>query len=277
MSAPASPSSIDEFLDRLRAIAPALPKRLAQCAAHLAAHTDRIAVSTVAEMAAGAGVPPSALMRLCKQMGFSGYSQMQRLFRASYAQNWPDYGTRLAHLRDRGADSPAALLAEFAEAGRKSLAQLANTVDPQVLEQAAKQLASARMIHVIGLRRAFPVASYLTYVFEKMDMPAFLHDGVGKLDHRHAMRPGDVVIAITFAPYSDETVAIAAHGQAMDLPVIAMTDTAASPVMPFADMSLMVTEVDFGAFRALSATLSLAVALAVSAGAIRRGMSTKNV
>ena len=36
-----------------------------------------------------------------------------------------------------------------------------------------------------------------------------LHDGVGGLDHRSALRPGDALLAITFAPYSEETLALA--------------------------------------------------------------------
>ncbi|MFD1808932.1 hypothetical protein ACFSHQ_14800 [Gemmobacter lanyuensis] len=42
----------------------------------------------------------------------------------------------------------------------------------------------------MGFRRAYPVASYLTYVFEKMSVPSMQHDGVGKLDHRFALRTG---------------------------------------------------------------------------------------
>ncbi|MBO1687899.1 MurR/RpiR family transcriptional regulator, partial [Clostridium butyricum] len=62
-----------------------LPKRLKQCADFVAANQDRIAVSTVAEMAEGAGVQSSAFMRFCQIMGFSGFSEMQKLFRDSYA------------------------------------------------------------------------------------------------------------------------------------------------------------------------------------------------
>ncbi len=51
-------------------------------------------MSTVAEMAEAAGVQPSAFMRFCQIMGFSGYSEMQRLFRESYVGGWPDYSTR---------------------------------------------------------------------------------------------------------------------------------------------------------------------------------------
>jgi DNA-binding MurR/RpiR family transcriptional regulator len=266
-----APASIDEFRIRLAELSETLPKRLRQCAEYIAAHTDRIAVSTVAELAAGADVPPSALMRFCQILGFSGFSEMQRLFREAYSPGWPDYTTRLRNLKENGTGSPAALLAEFVEAGRLSLEQLAKSVDEAALSQAVAQLARADTLHVVGLRRAYPVASYLTYVFEKMQVPAMLHDGVGKLDHRHALRAGDACIAITFAPYSDETLALAADAQARHLPVIGITDRLTSPLARLSSTVLMVPEVDFGAFRSLSATLALSLALAVAVGTAREG------
>ncbi|WGV16741.1 MurR/RpiR family transcriptional regulator [Fuscovulum ytuae] len=264
-----APASIDEFRLRLAEVTDGLPKRLRQCADHIAANTDRIAVSTVAELAAGADVPPSALMRFCQILGFTGFSEMQRLFREAYSPGWPDYATRLKNLKESGAGSPAALLAEFVDAGRLSLEQLAKSVDEAALAQAVAQLAQAGTVHVVGLRRAYPVASYLSYVFEKMQVPAMLHDGAGKLDHRHAMRLGDACIAITFAPYSDETLALAQDAAARGLPVIGITDRLTSPLARHAATVLTVPEVDFGAFRSLSATLALSIALAVAVGTAR--------
>ncbi len=266
---PVAPATVEAFRERLAAITDDLPKRLRQCADHIAANTDRIAVSTVAELAAGADVPPSALMRFCQIMGFSGFSEMQKLFREAYAPGWPDYSTRLKNLKANRAGSPAALLAEFVEAGRLSLEALAKSVDEQVLETAVGILSRADTIHVVGLRRAFPVASYLAYVFEKMSVPAMLHDGVGKLDHRFALRPGDAVLAITFAPYSEETLALATDAHARGLPVVALTDRLTSPLARHADAVVTVPEVDFGAFRSLSATIAMAISLAVAVGSAR--------
>ena len=266
-----APASIDEFRIRLAEVTQGLPKRLRQCADYIASNTDRIAVSTVAELAAGADVPPSALMRFCQILGFSGFSEMQRLFREAYSPGWPDYSTRLKNLKENGAGSPAALLAEFVEAGRMSLEQLAKSVDEAALSAAVDQLVLGNTLHVVGLRRAYPVASYLTYVFEKMQVPAMLHDGVGKLDHRHALRPGDACIAITFAPYSEETLALAADAQARGVPVIGITDRLTSPLARLSSTVLTVPEVDFGAFRPLSATLALCIALAVAVGTARGG------
>jgi DNA-binding MurR/RpiR family transcriptional regulator len=264
-----APATVDAFRERLSAVLDDLPKRLRQCAEYIGANTDRIAVSTVAELAAGADVPPSALMRFCQIMGFSGFSGMQRLFREAYAPGWPDYSTRLANLKDSGAGTPSALLAEFIEAGRLSLEALAKSADEAALQAAVDLLARADTVHLVGLRRAFPVACYLAYVFEKMRVPAMLHDGVGKLDHRFALRPGDAVLAITFAPYSEETISLAQDARAWGVPVVALTDLMTSPLARAADAVLTVPEVDFGAFRSLSATIAMAISLAVAVGTAR--------
>lgn len=270
-AAAAPPASVEEFRERLSAQLDDLPKRLRQCAEHVAANIDRIAVSTVAELAAGADVPPSALMRFCQIMGFSGFSEMQKLFREAFAPGWPDYSTRLKNLKEGGQGSPSALLAEFVEAGRLSLESLAKSVDEAALNQAVQVLARADTVHLVGLRRAFPVSSYLAYVFEKMQVPAMLHDGVGKLDHRFALRAGDALLAITFAPYSEETIALAQDARDRGLPVVALTDRMTSPLARTSDAVLTVPEVDFGAFRSLSATIAMAISLAVAVGSARNG------
>ena len=162
------------------------------------------------------------------------------------------------------------MLAEFAEAGRTSLEGLLNTIEPEALERAVEILARAETIHLVGIRRAFPVASYLAYALEKMQVPAMLHSAVGKLENMHAIRKGDVLLAITFSPYSAETVEMAESAAARGVNVVGITDTIVSPLSKLAQQTLLVSEVDFGAFRSLSATLCLAIALAVAVGTARQ-------
>ena len=196
----AAPPSVQAFRDRLAAVSGHLPRRLQQCADHIAGHEDRVALSTVAQLAAGAGVPPSAMMRFCQIMGFTGYADMQRLFRDALSRAAPDYATRLAKLKAGGLGQPAALVAEFVEAGRLSMEALTKNLDENKLNQAVAQLSAAHTIHLAGFRRSFPVVAYLAYVFDKLGVPAVLHDGVAGLGHRSALRPGDALLAVTFAP-----------------------------------------------------------------------------
>ncbi len=263
------PASIEAFQDRLAALSGRLPRRLQQCADHLSTHADRIALSTVAQLAQGAGVPPSAVMRFCQLMGFSGFAEMQRLFRSALATGLPDYATRLANLKSGPHDSPAALVAEFVEAGRQSLEALAQGLDETKLNQAVACLSGADTIHLAGMRRSFPVVAYLAYVFEKLAIPALLHDSTGGLVHGAALRPKDVLLVVSFPPYSAETLALAQVAKASGLAVVALTDPSSSPVSRLADIMLTVAEVDFGAFRSLSATIALALSLAVAVAARR--------
>ena len=269
MSALNRPQSPEDFGDRIESERPRLPKRLVQCADFVAQNPHRIALGTIAEISSDAGVSPSAMMRFAQAMGFEGYTDMQRLYRTAINRELPDYTTRLKSLQDSGAGSPSALLAEFIEAGRNSLENLASSVDPRILDRSVERLARAEMIHVIGLRRAFPVAAYMAYAFEKMSIPAILHQKTGKLDFSHALREGDVVIAVTFAPYSPETLEFVGEAGRRGVPIVMITDKRSALPSRGEVLPILVKEVDFGAFRSLSATLTVAISLAVSVGASR--------
>jgi DNA-binding MurR/RpiR family transcriptional regulator len=266
-----APTTIEMFRERLADVSVDLPRRLRQCADFIAANTDRIAVSTVAEIALGADVPPSAVMRFCQLLGFSGFSEMQKLFRDAYAPGFPDYATRLRNLKEGAAGSPSAILAEFVEAGRLSLETLTKSLDEAALNTAVAELTRADTLHIVGRRRSFPIAAYFTYIFEKLGVPAMLHDGVGQLDFQHALRPGDAMIAVTFAPYAEETVSLVNVARQKGIPVVLLTDRVTSPLSRQAQAVLTITEVDFGAFRAPTATIAVAVALAVAVASARGG------
>jgi DNA-binding MurR/RpiR family transcriptional regulator len=263
------PDTVDAFHDRLTQIRGQLPRRLQQCADHLATHSDRVALSTVAQIAEGAEVPPSALMRFCQVMGFSGFAEMQRLFRSALPMGLPDYAARLANLKSGPKGAPSALVAEFIDAGRQSLEALAQDLNEALLDQVVTCLSRASTIHLAGLRRSYPVVAYLAYVLEKLEIPALLHEGTGGLANRAALRPGDALLVVSFAPYAAETLALAQAAKVAGLPVVALSDRAESPLARLADTTLVVTEVDFGAFRSLSATIALALSLAVAVAARR--------
>ena len=264
-----SPATVDEFRDRLLAVSGDLPKRLRQCADYLAMNTDKIAVSTVAELAQEAGVQPSAFMRFCQLLGYSGFSELQKVFRQDYSQRWPNYSTRLDALRAENGAKPHDLLVEFVDTGRASLESLITTVDADALQNAVDILAAAPTIHLLGLKRAFPIAYYLAYAFGKMSVPALLHDRVGDLDQQHLLRSGDALIAISYAPYTQNTLETAAQAADQGVKVVAITDALNSPLQKIGAATLLVREMDLGDFRALSASFALAITLATAVGARR--------
>ncbi|SDG02730.1 transcriptional regulator, RpiR family [Celeribacter baekdonensis] len=262
------PETITQLMARLDRIGGSLPKRLRQCAEYLRANINLIAVSTVAEISAAAGVAPSAFMRFCQALGFSGYSEMQALFRAEYAQSRPDYPERLSDLRARGGHGGARLLADFIEAGHKSLISLSNNDGVEQLTAAIEQIARARVVHLVGVRRSYPVVSYMGYMLQKMEIPCIVHTGIAGVEYTASIQSGDVLFAVTFAPFAQETRGIAEAAHVKGVPVILLTDSADCPLAKLAAAQLIAREVDSGAFRVPIASMTLATTIAVGAGSL---------
>jgi DNA-binding MurR/RpiR family transcriptional regulator len=268
----APPRDFERFRALLLDRRESLPSRLVRAAEYALAHPDEIAFGTVASVAEAAEIQPSALIRFAKALGYNGFSELQEVFRHRLRERWPPYGERLAKLRTEAPDGPAGLLKRFSASSALSLAKLDDTVVPEDLERAVAVLAGAGTIHLLGLRRAFPVASYLAYALGKLQVSANLVDHVGALagEQIGAARDGDALIAISFTPYTPATIELANAFSGRGFPVVAITDSAFSPLAPAATARIEIVEADVGGFRSLAATFCVAMTLAVAV-AERRG------
>ena len=249
-----------------------LPKRLKQAAGFAFDHPDDIAFGTAAFIAERAGVQPSTLVRLAQSLGYTGFSEMQLVFRERLKEGWPDYHKRLETLKATGPNAHASdLLSGFAEAAIISIERLRTTLEPARLDAAVDLLSKADTIYLVAARRAFPITAYLAYAFAKMGVRCQLIDHVGQLgpDQLACARPNDAVVAISFTPYAPTTVDLAAAAAKAGVPVLSITDSAFSPLVSPSTVWLEVAEADYGAFRSLSASFALAMTLAVAVGESR--------
>ncbi|WP_322096941.1 MurR/RpiR family transcriptional regulator [Pelagibius sp.] len=252
-----------------------LPKRLAQVARFAVAHPDEMAFGTAASIAEQAAVQPSTLVRFAQTIGYQGFSDLQEIFRARLRERWPDYEERLESLshQERGRGGVPDLLDGFAQAGMTSLMRLRDSIDADHLNKASKLLAAADTIYLLGQRRAFPIAAYMAYALGKLGVKSLLIDNVGTLGQEQVAfaGTGDALISISFTPYAPATIELTGSTAARGVPLIAITDSPFSPLTEQAEVWFEVVEADFAAFRSLSASFCLAMALCVSIAEQRRG------
>lgn len=254
--------------------ADSLPKRLTQVAAYALANPDEIAFGTAASIAAAAEVQPSALVRFAHALGYSGFSDLQAVFRARLRERVSSYDERLARMREHGvaASRTGLLLDGFIEATERSAAGLRGKIDPQMLEAAVDLLAAAETVYVIGLRRSFAVAAYVSYAMGKAGIRNVLVDAAGGMGAEQIGFIGrrDAALAISFAPYAPEAVTLAEAAGRRRARIVAITDSLFSPIAAPAEMVLEVVEADYEGFRPLAATMALAMTLTVAVAARRR-------
>ncbi len=275
----AAPETFEDLKGLLSAAHAQMPKRLGQAAEFVLANPDEVAFGTVASIAEMAGVQPSTLVRFAQSVGFQGFSDLQALIRNHLRERWPSYQERLDNLRRSGAggDGPSQLLDAFAASAIQSLSTVRETIGEEDLERAVGILAAARAVYVLASRRAFPVASYMAYALGKLGVAVVLVDNLASMGPEQIgpAGPEDALVAVSFAPYAPATAELAAIARTNGVPTVAITDSVLSPLKPISDVLFEVTEAEFGAFRSLSATLCLAMALCVSV-ADRRQSGRRN-
>lgn len=251
-----------------------LPKRLAQIAAFATANPDDIAFGTVASIAKSVQVQPSALVRFAHALGFAGFSDMQTVFRERLRDRIPNYEERLLALRNRpDAVTKASVLFDgFASAAERSVVNFRERLRPEALDEAISLLAAADTIYLIGQRRSYPVTSYLNYALGKLGVRNVLVGSAqgNDLETLSFARPTDAAIAVSFTPYASATIDYARSVVDRGTPLVAITDSPFSPLLPAAKIWFEVAEQSFEGFRPLSATLALTMTLAVGV-AERRG------
>jgi DNA-binding MurR/RpiR family transcriptional regulator len=247
-----------------------LSNRLKLIADYALREPSALALHTGAMLGEEIGVAPSAIIRFAQHFGYSGFSEMQSVFRAELQASSTPYQDRIKNLEQSGAARDTAEMTDrFVEAGIASLHELQRTTPVEKIEAAARLLADARIVHVLAQKRTFTAATYLAYNLARLEVPANLLDGIGgTLEQQMAMvGPDDVVIAISFHPCAEETVRAFERACATGARTIAITDLAHTPFTN-ADIWFQITEASVDGFRSLNATISLALILAIRAGTL---------
>jgi DNA-binding MurR/RpiR family transcriptional regulator len=269
----AAPRDFGALRTLLVARGEALPRRLQQVASYALENPDDIAFGTAASIAGGAGVQPSTLVRFAQTLGYQGFSDLQEVFRSRLRERVPSYDERLQQLRQHGhaASEVGVLLDGFAAAAARSVEDFRTKADPVLVERAVAVLAAAETIYLVGLRRSFPITSYMAYAFGKLGIRSILVDGVAGLGSEQTsfIGPRDALLAISFTPYASETVSLATTARSKGAKIVSITDSVFSPIAPIADIWLEVVEANFEGFRPMAATLALAMTLSVAIAAKR--------
>ncbi len=244
-----------------------LPRRLQNVAVFALQNPDVIALNTIAVISERAEVTPSTLVRFAKSIGYLGFTDMQAVFQESMRHIPQPYSQRLNRL-DSDEQPEQTVLHRFSRAASVSIDRLDRQVDETAILQASRQLADASTIYIAGQGRATPVTTYLHYTFIKMGIQAVLIDGIASVmaDKARLIRPDEALIAISFSPYTANTREIADICLTQQVPVIALTDSTLSPIARSDDLHLEVLEEEIGGIRGLSATMCLALCLAVETG-----------
>ena len=241
--------------DRFASLSPELQR----AARWVREHPAELGLQSMRQSARAAGVSPATMTRLAQALDFAGFDAMRRPAMAALAQSAgrPGAPTRAA---EDWAEGPASALKPAQAANVASV--LARNPPAQLLA-AARSILAARQVLFLGLRASFGVAHQLRYSCDWLRSGTALATDPGGAwaDQLAELGGSDLLVAVSQAPYTVQTVQAAQQLRARGVRVLALTDNALSPLAREACTVLLFDTASPSFFHSLVGAQALAEAL----------------
>ncbi|WP_199541802.1 MurR/RpiR family transcriptional regulator [Paraburkholderia kururiensis] len=254
------PDTFDQLAVLIRARFAGLSPQFQTGAAFLLDHPDEVAVLSMRKVADRAQVQPASLVRLAQQLGFPGWNEMRELFVAR-VRTRPEPLTNRARSLVAG-NAKQSLAHDLLVAQQHNL-DVTVAQNERTLIEAARILRRARHVHVAGYRSCYAVAFGLVYGYRFFRSSVSLLTGeAGTLDMQlRAIDRDSATVVISFAPYSVEAVRVAETALEKGSKLVAITDSAVSPIALNADKLLIFSHESPSFFPSLVAATAIAESL----------------
>lgn len=227
---------------------------------------DKAAFFTAAKLGNAVGVSESTVVRFAVELGYSGYPSMQRAMQEAIMKKL----TAVQRI-EVGVErySEGDLLNQVFRQDIDKIRATMETVDHAAFETAVTKMLAADNIYILAVRSSATLGEYLGYYLNYMlDNVRMIHATSPSEMFERLVRVGsrDVAIAISFPRYSQTTLQAARFCAESGAEVIAITDSANSPLAAEADVSLQAKMDIMSLVDSLVAPMSLINALIVAVG-----------
>ena len=263
--------NVEQLIKHISSDYEALSKQLKVIARHVEQHRDHIGLDGIQEVARQCNVQPSAVVRFAKHFGYSGFTEMQAIFREGISRQLApsrNYKARIRDIIESGTGSLTAveIANEYLAGSLAGMQELQSSMHAPTFKKAVDLLAASDCIWITASRRSFPIAVYLDYALQHTDKRIGLVSSMGsmQLGQMRSVRKNDVIVAISFSPYAEETISVAKLAVDRGAKLIAITDSRMSPLAKLAQVALIVQDNSTFGFRSLTSTMGLAQSLFIA-------------
>lgn len=199
------------------------------------------ALLSITALAARLEVNPSTITRLARSLGYTGFGAFQKVLLAASMAAPGAFYTRQAQAALAEAGHPSRAGAErLCRESQANIDRLLARFDAERFETAVNMISDARRVAVLGVRQMHALAGFLAYGLRmvRADVSQFDAGTLGVAQGLATLGPGDVLIVASCAPWSRTAVDAAAVAAENGIAVVALTDSADSPLVASARVAL---------------------------------------
>lgn len=198
------------------------------------------AFSTIDKIAHSTGVSTTSVIRLANSLGYTTFSEFQKALKDYMRTHSAPINKLSLNVQD-DMTLENGVTADVYRYAAENVGSAVQGLNQEVLESIAKQLDEAEHIYICGVRTSESVARYLTFNLNRMYLNTYYvgESLTEQLDLFKRIGKKDVLIAVTLSRYNKVVCDAAALCKKEGIPVIALTDSYDSPLIPFSTYQLI--------------------------------------
>lgn len=227
-----------DLLKQIEALYKSFSKGQKRIANYISENYDSAVNLTAAKLGKIVGVSESTVVRFATELGFKGYPQFQDALE-EIVKNKLNSIQRIRMTTNKIEKSD--ILHTVLQSDKDNIKRTQEDISREEFDKAVELISEADHIYVVGGRSCEPLSHFMAYYLNYIFSDVRLVDSgsiAESFEDIHRIGPDDVVIGITFPRYSIDTVKIIEFSKNRQASVIALTDSAVSPLTQYADCML---------------------------------------
>lgn len=198
---------------------------------------DKVIKMSVGELAEDAGVVKSAVIRCCKSLGFSGFSDLKFSLARENVRN--EQFNYVPYINE--GDSTVAIMEKIFSANIKTLHDTLEGIDREILTGLVELLKSANNIYIYGIGTSAGIVSDFQYRLMQLGFMAFsFTDIVAMRVSTLNIKKGDVAIGISNSGRTKATVEALELAKKRGAKVASVTSYKKSPIVKVSDFPIVI-------------------------------------
>ena len=250
-----------DVLHKIETDMPVFSKGQRKIASFILEEHEKAAFLTAGRLGETVGVSESTVVRFAAQLGYDGYPALQKALQERVRSRL-SVPARERHVTED-------VVSSVLRADMEKIRIAAKEVDRPAFDRVVEKMSAAGHIYILGVRSSSFLAGYLHFYLHMIyeNVTLVTSSSVGEiLESILRIGPGDVLVGISFPRYSMATVKGVQYARDRGAEVVAITDSAASPLYSMASEALMARSDMISFVDSLVAPCSLINALIVAAG-----------
>jgi len=229
---------LQELKKRIVAKIPNLTESQKVIANYIVDNTQTFALSSIRELEKELNTSKSTIVRLAQVLGYKGFQDLKSTFLKNIRVGLEQVNQQNIAITDH--ENNSSYLEAIAYESVKNIHSTLQLIDRSQFGQAVKLIKKSEYVYTLGHGISTYLADIASHLLIRISKKSsrLRYGGVSFIEQIGNLSKEDILIAISFPPYAEETIEACKNARNEGVKIIAITDKMTSPILSYGDVYL---------------------------------------